>query len=80
MCAELGIVGLGLFILIFYFFYKTVFIFLKSKLNIENKIIVLGSFMGITCFLIHSLFAFPLHVPAIILIYLNLKKKKILEK
>ena len=65
MWAELGIVGLGLFILIFYFFYKTVFIFLKSKLNIKNKIIVLGLFMGTTCFLIHSLFAFPLHVPAL---------------
>lgn len=65
MWAELGIVGLGLFLLIFYFFYKTVFIFLKRKLNIENKIIVLGLFMGITCFLIHSLFAFPLHVPAL---------------
>jgi O-antigen ligase/Tfp pilus assembly protein PilF len=65
MWAELGIVGLGLFLLMFYFFYKTVFIFLKRKLNIENKIIVLGLFMGITCFLIHSLFAFPLHVPAL---------------
>ena len=66
MWAELGIVGLGLFLLMFYFFYKTVFIFLKSKLNIENKIIALGLFMGITCFLIHSLFAFPLHVPALV--------------
>jgi len=65
MWAELGIVGLGLFLLIFYFFYKTIFVFFKSNLNIENKIIILGLFMGITCFSIHSLFAFPLHVPAL---------------
>jgi len=65
MWAELGIVGLGLFLLMLYFFYKTVFIFLKSKLNVENKIITLGLFMGITCFLIHSLFSFPLHAPAL---------------
>ena len=65
MWAELGLVGLGLFLLIFYFFYKTIFVFFKSNLNIENKIITLGLFMGITCFLIHSLFAFPLHVPAL---------------
>lgn len=63
--AELGIIGLGLFILIFYFFYKTIFNFFKSTKNIKDKTITLGLVMGITSFLIHSLFTFPLHVPAL---------------
>lgn len=42
----------------------------KSKLSLfenqeKDKIIVFGLLMGITCFLIHSLFTFPLHVPAL---------------
>ena len=65
MWAELGIIGLGLFILIFYFFHKTIFNFYKSSKNIKDKTITLGLVMGITCFLIHSLFTFPLHVPAL---------------
>jgi len=31
----------------------------------KEKIIVIGLCTGITCFLIHSLFSFPLHVPAL---------------
>ena len=31
----------------------------------KDKIIVFGLLMGVTCFLIHSLFCFPLHVPAL---------------
>lgn len=65
MWAELGIIGLGVFILIFYFFYKTIFNFFKSSKNIKDKTITLGLVMGITSFLIHSLFTFPLHVPAL---------------
>lgn len=65
MWAELGIIGLGLFILIFYFFYKTIFNFFKSSKNIKDKTITLGLVMGITSFLIHSLFTFPLHVHAL---------------
>lgn len=65
MWAELGIIGLGLFILIFYFFYKAIFNFFKSNKNIKDKTITLGLVMGITSFLIHSLFTFPLHVPAL---------------
>jgi O-antigen ligase/Tfp pilus assembly protein PilF len=63
--AELGIIGLALFLLIFYFFYKTIIDFYKSSKNIKDKTIMLGLVMGITCFLIHCLFSFPLHVPAL---------------
>jgi len=63
--AELGIIGLGLFLLIFYFFYKTIIDFYNNNKNVKEKIITLGLVMGITCFLIHSLFTFPLHVPAL---------------
>lgn len=63
--AETGMIGLGLFILIFYFFFKAIFNFYKSSKNIKDKTITLGLVMGITSFLIHSLFTFPLHVPAL---------------
>ena len=63
--AEIGMIGLGLFILIFYFFFKAIFNFYKSSKNIKDKIITFGLVMGITSFLIHSLFTFPLHVPAL---------------
>ena len=63
--AELGIIGLGLFLLIFCFFYKTIIDFYNNNKNVKEKIIVFGLVLGITCFLIHSLFTFPLHVPAL---------------
>jgi len=65
MWAELGVIGLGLFLLIFCFFYQRVFIFFKNNKNIKDKTIILGLVMGITCFLIHCLFTFPFHVPAL---------------
>ena len=116
MGAELGLLGLGIFIFIIYIFYALVINFIKKKDNnifireingnentiIENenyyeeqdneiipkkenshcidhnqskniylenqdkdKIIVFGLLMGITCFLFHSLFTFPLHVPVL---------------
>ena len=65
--AELGIIGLVLFLTIIYFFYDLIIKFLNKvkKGNKENKIIVVGMLTGITCFLIHCLFSFPLHVPAL---------------
>lgn len=63
--AELGIIGLGLFLFIFYCFYKTIIDFYNNNKNVKEKIIALGLVMGIICFLIHSLFTFPLHVPAL---------------
>ena len=63
--AELGIIGLGLFLLIFYFFYKTIIDFYNNNKNVKEKIIALGLVMGIICFLIHSLFTYTLHVPAL---------------
>jgi len=63
--AELGIIGLGLFLLIFYFFYKTIIDFYNNNKNVKEKIITFGLVMGIICFLIHSLFTFPLHVPVL---------------
>ena len=63
--AELGMVGLGVFILAILFFYNLSINFLKKEKVIEKKIVFLGFLMGITCFLIHSLFTFPFHVPAL---------------
>ena len=63
--AELGIIGLGIFIGIILMFYNLIINYLKKVDNNKDKIIVFGLVLGITCFLIHCLFTFPLHVPAL---------------
>ncbi len=63
--AELGIIGLGVFIGIILMFYSLIIDYLKKNDSDKDKIIVFGLVLGITCFLIHSLFTFPLHVPAL---------------
>ncbi|MBU4511257.1 O-antigen ligase family protein, partial [bacterium] len=63
--AELGIIGLGIFLSIIFIFYNLILKYLKKESRDNEKIIVFGLLMGITCFLIHSLFSFPLHVPAL---------------
>jgi len=76
--AELGIIGLGMFILIIYFYYKSILKFLKKEKNDQEQLTMLGMLIGTTCFLIHCLFSFPLHVPALsaaffIMIGLNIR-------
>jgi len=63
--AELGIIGLGILLLIIFTFYKLVWEFFKEEKNSKKKLMCLGLFLGINCFLIHSLFTFPLHVPTL---------------
>ena len=65
MWAELGIIGLGLFLFIFYFIYHIIFNFYGKNKNGEDRLIILGLIAGITCFMIHSLFTFALHVPVL---------------
>jgi tetratricopeptide (TPR) repeat protein len=65
MWAEIGIIGLGIFVGIILMFYSLVIDYLKKNDNDKDKIIVFGLILGITCFLIHCLFTFPLHVPAL---------------
>ncbi|PKP56884.1 hypothetical protein CVT91_12025 [Candidatus Atribacteria bacterium HGW-Atribacteria-1] len=65
MWAEIGIIGLGIFIGIILMFYNLIINYLKKVDNNKDKIIVFGLVLGITCFLIHCLFTFPLHVPAL---------------
>jgi tetratricopeptide (TPR) repeat protein len=65
MWAEIGIIGLGIFIGIVLMFYSLIIDYLKKNDNDKDKIIVFGLILGITCFLIHCLFTFPLHVPAL---------------
>ena len=65
MWAELGIIGLGLFLLIFYFIFHTVFNFYKRNKNGEGRVIILVLLAEITCFMIYSLFTFALHVPVL---------------
>jgi tetratricopeptide (TPR) repeat protein len=65
MWAEIGIVGLGMFIGAFLMFYSLMIDYFKKNNCEKDKIIVFGLVLGITCFLIHCLFTFPLHVPAL---------------
>jgi len=65
MWAEIGIIGLVIFIGVILIFYGLIINYLKKVDNDKDKIIVFGLVLGITCFLIHCLFTFPLHVPAL---------------
>ncbi len=63
--AELGIIGLGIFLSIIFIFYNIAIKYFKNEESNRNKIIVFGLLLGITIFLIHNLFTFPLHVPVL---------------
>lgn len=65
MWAEIGIIGLGIFIGVILMFYGLIIDYLKKNESDKDKIIVFGMVMGITCFLIHCLFTYSLHVPAL---------------
>jgi tetratricopeptide (TPR) repeat protein len=66
LLVELGILGLVSFLIMFYLFYKKILLALFHE-NASNQVkaILLGLLMGISAFLIHCLFTFPLHVPAL---------------
>ena len=63
--SELGIIGLGIFLLIFFIFFLMVIKYFNQEKNDRKKIIIFGLLLSVICFLIHSLFSFPLHVPAL---------------
>jgi len=63
--AELGLLGLGIFLTIICIFYSVIIKFLKEEQNNKNRLVCWSLMMGISCFLIYSLFTFPLHVPAL---------------
>jgi tetratricopeptide (TPR) repeat protein len=68
LATELGIIGLGIFLYILFIFYGSALKFLNEKKEgkeKKEKLILWGILMGITCFLFHSMFTFPLHVPAL---------------
>jgi len=65
MWAELGIISLGILLSIIFVFYNLVWKFLKEEKDIKKKLISWGLILGITCFLFHGLFDFPLHVPVL---------------
>ena len=68
LAAELGIIGLGIFLYILFIFYRSALKFLKEKKGEKGKkekLILWGLLMGITCFLFHSMLTFPMHVPAL---------------
>jgi tetratricopeptide (TPR) repeat protein len=65
LAAETGIVGLVSFLAIIFVFYYLVYQYLEREEDKDDKIIIFGLLMGITCFLTHCLFTFPFHVPVL---------------
>lgn len=63
--AEIGLFGLGIVLLLILKLYILFIIFLKKETDSKRKLICWGLLLGVTSFLIHSLFTFPLHVPAL---------------
>lgn len=63
--AEIGLFGLGIILIIILKLYNLFIIFLKKEIDNKRKLTCWGLLLGITSFLIHSLFTFPLHVPAL---------------
>jgi O-antigen ligase/Tfp pilus assembly protein PilF len=63
--AEIGLFGLGIILIMILKLYNLFIIFLKKEIDNKRKLICWGLLLGITSFLIHSLFTFPLHVPAL---------------
>lgn len=63
--SELGLIGLGVFLYIIYIFVKLALNFFEKEKKTEKILIFFGLFLGIIFFLTHSLFTFPLHVPAL---------------
>jgi len=63
--AEMGIIGLLLFLLIIIIFYRTNLNSIKKLKTIKGKIIIIGLISGVTVTLVHSIFSFPFHIPAV---------------
>ena len=63
--AEIGLFGLGIILIMILKLYNLFIIFLKKETDNKRKLICWGLLIGITSFLMHSLFTFPLHVPAL---------------
>jgi O-antigen ligase/Tfp pilus assembly protein PilF len=63
--AELGIIGLILFLSIFFTVSILVINFCEKTIEKSKKLILLGLYTGVNCFLFHCLFSFPLHVTAL---------------
>jgi len=62
--SEMGIIGLLFFLLFIYLFYYHSIKIIKELEKNEEKIILIGLISGITITLFHSIFSFPLHIPA----------------
>jgi len=63
--SEIGLFGLGIILIIILKLYSLFINVLKKEIDNKRKLIYWGLLIGITSFLIHSLFTFPLHVPAL---------------
>jgi O-antigen ligase/Flp pilus assembly protein TadD len=65
LASEIGIVGLVLFLAIIFLFYYSSYQWFKKNGENRKKMTVFGLILGITCFLIHCMVTFPLHVPVL---------------
>jgi O-antigen ligase/Tfp pilus assembly protein PilF len=65
LASEIGIVGLVSFLSIILIFYFSVYQWFEKVGEDRKKMTVFGLLLGITCFLIHCMVTFPLHVPVL---------------
>jgi len=63
--AEIGLFGLGIILIMILKLYSLFINILKKETDNKRKLTCWVLLLGITSFLIHSLFTFPLHVPAL---------------
>ena len=63
--AEIGLFGLGIILIMILKLYSLFINILKKEIDNKRKLTCWGLLLGITSFLIHCLFTFPLHVPAL---------------
>ena len=66
MAAEMGVTGLSVYLLfIFLLLWKSIKYIKSSISSDKQKILLFSLILGAICYLFHSLFTFPLHVPAL---------------
>jgi len=72
MWAEVGVIGLGVFLAIIFILYFQFWKYFRQEKEIQKVIVAWGLILGINAFLMHSLLAFPLHVPTLGSVFFSL--------
>ena len=69
LCAELGIIGLAIFIWLMITYFNYGMRYLKREKNVQKQGIVIGLMGAVVAVLVDGIFGFPLHLPATIVLF-----------